>query len=41
MVLDWHPAEVNNQVGYADVVLIQLVVTHLSMEVRRLGAGVE
>lgn len=38
MVLDWHLPEVNNQVGYADLVLTRLGVKHLIVEVKRPGA---
>ena len=38
MVLDWHLSEVNNQVGYADLVLTRLGVKHLIVEVKRPGA---
>jgi hypothetical protein len=38
MVLDWHVSEVNNQVGYADLVLTRLGVKHLIVEVKRPGA---
>lgn len=33
MVLDWHLSEVNNQVGYAGLVLTRLGVKHLIVEV--------
>ena len=36
--LDWHLAEVNNQAGYADLVLTRLGVKHLIVEVKRPGA---
>jgi hypothetical protein len=36
--LDWRLAEVNNQVGYADLVLTRLGVKHLIVEVKRPGA---
>lgn len=38
LVLDWHLCEVNNQVGYADLVLTRLGVKHLIVEVKRPGA---
>jgi hypothetical protein len=38
MVLDWHLSEVNNQVGYADMVLTRLGVKHLIVEVKRPGS---
>jgi hypothetical protein len=38
LVLDWHLSEVNNQVGYADLVLTRLGVKHLIIEVKRPGA---
>jgi hypothetical protein len=38
MVLDWRLSEVNNQVGYADLVLTRLGVKHLIVEVKRPGA---
>jgi hypothetical protein len=38
MVLDWRLSEVNNQVGYADMVLTRLGVKHLIVEVKRPGA---
>lgn len=38
MVLDWRLSEVNNQVGYADLVLTRLGVRHLIIEVKRPGA---
>jgi hypothetical protein len=38
MVLDWRLAEVNNQVGYADLVLTRLGVKYLIVEVKRPGA---
>lgn len=38
MVLDWRLAEVNNQVGYADMVLTRLGVKYLIVEVKRPGA---
>jgi hypothetical protein len=38
MVLDWRVSEVNNQVGYADLVLTRLGVKHLIVEVKRPGA---
>ncbi|MGH3188576.1 MAG: hypothetical protein ACRDPY_31310 [Streptosporangiaceae bacterium] len=38
LVLDWHLSEVNNQVGYADLVLTRLGVKHLIVEVKRPGA---
>ena len=38
MVLDWRLSEVNNQVGYADLVLTRLGVKHLIIEVKRPGA---
>lgn len=38
MALDWHLSEVNNQVGYADLVLTRLGVKHLIVEVKRPGA---
>jgi hypothetical protein len=37
-VLDWRVSEVNNQVGYADLVLTRLGVKHLIIEVKRPGA---
>jgi hypothetical protein len=37
-VLDWRVAEVNNQVGYADLVLTRLGVKYLIIEVKRPGA---
>jgi hypothetical protein len=37
-VLDWRLSEVNNQVGYADLVLTRLGVKHLIVEVKRPGA---
>jgi hypothetical protein len=42
MVLDWHLSEVNNQVGFADLVLTRLGVKHLIVEGQApRGAGVE
>ena len=38
IVLDWRLGEVNNQVGYADLVLTRLGVKHLIIEVKRPGA---
>jgi len=38
MVLDWRLSEVNNQVGYADMVLTRLGVKQLIVEVKRPGA---
>ena len=38
MVLDWPLADVNNQVGYADLVLTRLGIKHLIVEVKRPGA---
>ncbi len=38
MTLDWRLSEVNNQVGYADLVLTRLGVKHLIVEVKRPGA---
>lgn len=38
MVLDWYLSDVNNQVGYADLVLTRLGVKHLIVEVKRPGA---
>jgi hypothetical protein len=38
LVLDWRLSEVNNQVGYADLVLTRLGVKHLIVEVKRPGA---
>jgi len=38
IVLDWRLSEVNNQVGYADMVLTRLGVKHLIVEVKRPGA---
>lgn len=38
MVLDWRLGEVNNQVGYADLVLTRLGVKYLVVEVKRPGA---
>jgi hypothetical protein len=38
MVLDWRLGEVNNQVGYADLVLTRLGVKYLIIEVKRPGA---
>jgi hypothetical protein len=38
MVLDWQLSEVNNQVGYADLILTRLGVKHLLVEVKRPGA---
>ena len=38
MVLDWRVSEVNNQVGYADLVLSRLGVKLLIVEVKRPGA---
>jgi hypothetical protein len=37
-VLDWRLSEVNNQVGYADLVLTRLGVKYLIVEVKRPGA---
>jgi len=37
-VLDWRVSEVNNQVGYADLVLTRLGVKYLIIEVKRPGA---
>ena len=37
IVLDWRLSEVNNQVGYADMVLTRLGVKHLIVEVKRPG----
>ena len=38
IVLDWRPAEVRNQVGYADLALTRLGVKQLTVEVMRPGA---
>jgi hypothetical protein len=38
LVLDWRLSEVNNQIGYADLVLTRLGVKHLIVEVKRPGA---
>ena len=38
MVLDWRLGEVNNQVGYADLVLTRLGVKYLIIEVKRPGS---
>ena len=38
MVLDWRLGEVNNQVGYADLLLTRLGVKYLIIEVKRPGA---
>jgi hypothetical protein len=38
IVLDWRLSEVNNQVGYADLVLTRLGIKHLIVEVKRPGS---
>ncbi len=38
MVLDWSLSDINNQVGYADLLLTRLGVKHLLVEVKRPGA---
>lgn len=38
MVLDWRLSEVNNQLGYADLVLTRLGIRHLIIEVKRPGS---
>ncbi len=38
MVLDWRLGEINNQIGYADLVLTRLGVKYLIIEVKRPGA---
>jgi hypothetical protein len=38
IVLDWRPAEVRNQAGYADLALTRLGVKQLTIEVMRPGA---
>lgn len=38
LVLDWNLSEVNNQVGYADLVLTRLSVKHLIVAAKRPGA---
>lgn len=37
-VLDWSPADLNNQVDYADIVLTRLGIKHLIVEVKRPGS---
>ncbi|MBI3304414.1 MAG: hypothetical protein HYZ72_20315, partial [Deltaproteobacteria bacterium] len=37
-VLDWSLADLNNQIGYADLVLTRLGVKYFLMEVKRPGA---